>query len=308
MPRPESIPAIARHYLRALLAGAARRSPFDRTVLLAGSGRSGTTWIGNLIAHRHDYRVLFEPVHHQKVPEFRQFHNRQYLRPGDSDPTYLDPMTRLLRGRIRHPWMDGRNQNRYARKLLVKDIRTNLLLKWVAAQRPDIRIILLLRHPCAVAASRVKLGWGPFADAFLAQPAVMEDFLDPFRDLLETRRSAFVGNVVSWCAENYVPLKQFAGGGIHLCYYEHVLLEPAREVARLLTFVGEPLPDDLGAVLSAPSDTNWNRSHQPLPAFDQWKNEVDAGDRDAAVRVLEQFGMQALYDQDGRPGSATLTR
>jgi len=276
------------------------RSPFSKSVILAGSGRSGTTWVGNIINHDDDYRVAFEPVHRENVPEFSHFASRQYLRAQNADPAYLEPVKRLLEGRIRNKWIDSRNRNEFARKLLIKDIRTNLLLAWIAHRFPAVRIVLLLRHPYAIAASRIKLGWPPFRDTFLAQADLMEDFLDPFRELLSEPHNDFSANVICWCVENYVPLKQFATGGIHVCCYERFILDPESEVRRLVEFLGDPFPRDLDTVLARTSDTDWNR-RGPQPAFDEWRREVTAADRDRGNAILARFGMDGFYDDGGYP-------
>ena len=44
-----------------------------QTTFLSGPARSGSTWVGNIIDHRNDYRLLFEPFHRDKVPACRNF-------------------------------------------------------------------------------------------------------------------------------------------------------------------------------------------------------------------------------------------
>lgn len=53
-----------------------------RTVLIAGTGRSGTTWLSGLVNHDRRYRDVFEPFNPGKVEAFRGFRSKQYLRPG----------------------------------------------------------------------------------------------------------------------------------------------------------------------------------------------------------------------------------
>ena len=140
-----------------------------RTVLLAGTGRSGTTWVSHILNYRNDHRYIFEPFHPQKVSICGGFRYRQYVRPGNDDETYLAPAEAILTGRLRSGWSDAHNRKLCATKRLVKDIRANLLLKWIHTSFSGIPIILLLRHPCAVANSRLRLNWGTHLDEFLSQ-------------------------------------------------------------------------------------------------------------------------------------------
>ena len=59
------------------------RGDHKSSVFLAGSGRSGTTWVSAVINHQGAYRLVFEPFHPGKVRMMRGFRRRQYLRPGD---------------------------------------------------------------------------------------------------------------------------------------------------------------------------------------------------------------------------------
>ncbi|MEM8863884.1 MAG: hypothetical protein AAGD96_36710, partial [Chloroflexota bacterium] len=41
----------------------------DKTIVLAGSGRSGTTWLGNIISANPNVGILFEPFDNRRVPD-----------------------------------------------------------------------------------------------------------------------------------------------------------------------------------------------------------------------------------------------
>jgi hypothetical protein len=40
---------------------------FRNTIFLAGTGRSGTTWLSNIINYKNEYRYMFEPFQSKKV-------------------------------------------------------------------------------------------------------------------------------------------------------------------------------------------------------------------------------------------------
>jgi len=80
-----------------------------KAVLLAGSGRSGTTWIAQLISSRGGWRLMFEPFHSRQIDLLSDWNYRQYLRPGDRDDRFVEPAARILTGKLRHPWVDRFN-------------------------------------------------------------------------------------------------------------------------------------------------------------------------------------------------------
>jgi len=119
----------------------------ENTIFLAGSGRSGTTWIAELMNFDNSYRFIFEPLHINRVPLAKPFGWRRYLRPDDDNPELLDSMKTILGGRFRNSWTDHFNRCWIPKKRLVKEIRANLLLGWLHKHFPQVRIVLLLRHP-----------------------------------------------------------------------------------------------------------------------------------------------------------------
>src|SRR5919106_923333 len=208
------------------------------SVFLAGSGRSGTTWLSEIINHRRGYRYVFEPFNPGVVGPFCHFKTKQYLRPEDRREEFLEPARLALTGELRDTWTDRFNGRIVARRRLIKDIRANLLLGWMRANFPGMPIILLLRHPCAVVTSRLALGWKDNLTETMEQEELVEDFLLPVEAEIRDAQGAFERHVFSWCIENYVPLRQFGLGEIQLSFYERFLTHPEDEIPRLVEFLG----------------------------------------------------------------------
>ena len=59
----------------------------DISIILAGMGRSGTTWAGNIINYDQSYRILFEPFLPARVKEAKGFEYLQYLNPDCDNVT-----------------------------------------------------------------------------------------------------------------------------------------------------------------------------------------------------------------------------
>ncbi len=281
---------------------------FDRgelrdTLFLGGTGRSGTTWISDIINYKNDYRYMFEPFYPQKVPVVSHFKYRQYIRPENDDPRFLEPARKILSGAIRNEWIDRQNHKYFATKRLVKDIRTNQILKWIKVQFPEIPIILVLRHPCAVANSKLKKNWGSHLEVYLEQDDLMQDFLEPFRDIMENAQTLFEKHIIMWCIDNYIPLKQFRDGGIHLAFYEDFCTHPEREIDRLFRFTGESYDDSIFDVVRRPSALSRRDSaiHLGLSLTESWRKGISEDQALQAAGILRTFGLDYLYNETSLP-------
>ena len=142
-----------------------------KSILVAGTARSGTTWLGDLIASQIPCRILFEPFNPDLVPEYRSFSYFQYMRPGSENLEFRAFARMVFTGEIRNRWVDRQNERIVSEYRLIKEIRANLALKWLHDNFPEIPIIFLMRHPCAVVSSRMELGWATDSDIqpFLSQ-------------------------------------------------------------------------------------------------------------------------------------------
>ena len=275
------------------------RGDHRSSVFLAGSGRSGTTWVSAVINHRNDYRFVFEPFRPGRVRMMEAFRRRQYLRPGDRREEYLGPARTALTGGIRSLWTDRFNDKLVARRRLIKDIRANLLLGWMRANFPGMPIILLLRHPCAVVTSRLALGWKDNLDETMAQEDLVEDFLLPMEAEIRAARDDFERHLFLWCIDNYVPLRQFARGEVHLVFYEDLLEDPEDGLRSLFGFLGEDLDGRVYGKLGRPSPLS--RKDAPLPSLDGWRAHVGTRQLERTVEVLALFGQDRVYGEGPMP-------
>lgn len=272
------------------------------SVFLAGSGRSGTTWLSEVINHGGSYRYVFEPFNPVRVSAFGHFKTKQYLRPDDGREEFLEPARLALTGGLRDPWTDRFNTRIVARRRLIKDIRANLLLAWLRASFPGMPIVLLLRHPCAVVASRLALGWRDNLDETMQQRDLVEDFLLPMEQEIRAAGDAFERHLFLWCIDNYVPLKQFGRGEIHLTFYENLLIHPERELQSLFDFLGEPLDDTVFDSLARPSPLS--RKDAPLPSVDGWRDHVGVSRLRRMGEILALFGLDRVYDEGPMPDAS----
>jgi hypothetical protein len=278
------------------------------TLYVSGSGRSGTSWVAELLNYRNDHRYMFEPLTPSRVPSFNHFLRGQYLRPEDQDRSFREPMKAMLSGRLRHPWVDRLNCVPIASRRVIKDVHANLLLKWVHVNFPGIRIVMVIRHPLAVMTSRIRLAqvdpsFEPNLERFLVQDALVTDFLEPFVAAITDASTILEKHALWWCIENYVPLRQFAPHEIHVVYYERLRREPENEIPLLGAFVGRDFDPTIFAKMRRRSRTTGYRSvlQKGGDPVSDWTHLWSPDDIRRALQILGMFGLDEIYTDSPIP-------
>jgi hypothetical protein len=160
-------------------------------------------------------------------------------------------------------------------------------------------IILLLRHPCAVVASRLALGWKDNLSETMEQQALVEDFLLPMEAEIRAAKADFERHLFLWCIDNYVPLKQFGPKDVHLTFYENLLARPEAELQSLFAFLGEDFDDRVYRRLRRPSPLS--RKNTPCPSTEEWRSRVSATQLERTMEILGLFGLDHLYGEGTMP-------
>jgi hypothetical protein len=281
---------------------------YRNTIFLASTGRSGSTWVSNIINYQNKYRYMFEPFHSKYVEICKDFNYRQYLRPDNKEDKYLIPAQQIISGRIRNKWIDRFNKKLISRRRLVKDIRANLLLKWLKTLYKDMKIILLIRHPLAVVNSRMKLGWGSNIKFFLEQANLIEDYLEPYMKEIKKTQSVFEDQIYSWCIENYVPLQQFESKELHVTFYEDFILKPEETIKSLFNFLSINYKDRILNKLHIPSPEV--REESAILTGDNlvenWKKYFDKEQILKSTEILSLFNLDNLYSENSIPSSKNV--
>ena len=273
------------------------------SVLVAGSGRSGTTWLAEVLNYDNHYRLVGEPFTREHVPIVRHFARLQYVRPDDDADAIYRPSRAILEGRVRTPWTDVGNRRLIARTRLVKDDRCTLMLAWIERRFPGMPIVYIRRHPCAVAYSRCHSHWRVRPrDVYFGQPELMADHLEPFRDLIAAPRTEFESHVVDWCVENLVPHKQLAGGRVLTVDYETLVADRSTGFARVFDYLGRSFDSQalarskrLSATTFLGRDRARRRARRDIR---NWRDEVSAADVRGAMEIVRRFGLEGMYSQE----------
>ena len=288
-------------------------SDYRNTVFIGGTGRSGTTWLGDLLNFDNHYRNIFEPFQARYVPLARPFYYGLYLRPGDANPIYLEPATQIMAGNVRHRWCDRYNTRLFARKRLIKEVRGNLWLKWLRNYFPEIPMIFIMRHPFAVAASRLLLDWPSRSRAFFMQESLQADFPGDFWEEFQQAESLFERFVFDWAVQHYIPLRQFAPRDFHYVFYEDLCVQPEVVAPAMFAHLGRNFDDRLFRKMAVPSASSREgsairsqRSGEEL--INAWRRHLTSAQIDRGLEILAKFGLHQIYDEDSLPHVGGLER
>lgn len=274
-------------------------------VFVAGVGRTGSTWVSSIINYDNDYRYIFEPFRNDKVPLCAPLRRRQYLSRDNTDPDFLKIAEKVLRGTLRNAWTDQLNRRFLSSRRLIKDIRANLLLKWLHVNFPGTRFVLLFRHPCAYANSRVKQGYSadPFIEDMLDQPDLVDRHFRPFVEMLGRQRSPFEGHIMQWCMEYLVPVREFSQEEIHLSFYENFCNEPEDEIRRLFGFLEKGF--DVRVLEGLRVASSVSREYSAIVTGESltggWRKDISPGQEKRSREILSAFGLEGIYGTEGVP-------
>jgi hypothetical protein len=299
-----------------------------RSIFLAGSGRSGTTWVGDVLASCQGCCPIFEPLRCPQLhgvalgtPVEHEFPGL-YLTPNAAHDDLQDYLQNIQDFRISTPWtrQDWRRIPSYipqtsgfaragywlaetqyrrlkqrAARCVTKEIRANLLLTWLG-HHFSTQIIFLTRHPCSVVGSRLRLQWPHDLTGVLSQPDLIRDYLMPFKDLIDSARSPIQQMAVLWCVENIVPLTQLKSRQWLTVSYEECLVSPRASFARLFAnmqlVATRSTENALGKLVSAPLDSTLQQR--------QWFEPLTESEGCEVIEICENFGIY-LYGRQSMP-------
>ncbi len=176
-----------------------KRKNVETPILVTGAHRSGTTWVGKMLAASADVAYISEPlnVHHRpgvlRVPT-RHWYTYICM---ENQSSYLSAFQETLRFRY-HLWLEikslrsAKDMGRMLRDLrrftngrlhgarpLLKDPFAVFSAPWFA-NTLGCQVVILVRHPLAFVSSLKRLNWDFDFQDLLNQPRLMRNHLEPF--------------------------------------------------------------------------------------------------------------------------------
>jgi hypothetical protein len=178
-----------------------------RPILVTGAHRTGTTWVGRMLASSPQTAYISEPLnvlHRPGVLRARVSHWYTYIS-SENESDYLESFHELLDYHYHLPaeigsLRSGKDFLRMSRDLriflagrlfnrrpLLKDPFAVFSLTWFA-ERLNCDLVVTVRHPAGFASSLKRLNWSFDFRDLLDQPLLMSDFLEPYRSRMQTIR------------------------------------------------------------------------------------------------------------------------
>jgi hypothetical protein len=280
-------------------------------LILCSTPRGGSTWLAELLSQMPQTALLFEPLHLWRKPPFSDLNLCGYQPiPEHADwPEARAAFDAVFRGRFVNDWT-GHESSVFeflvAKRMLVKMVRANAMLPWLIRNFQFInRPVLFVRHPLAVVASQLRFGFvrDGFRGFRIPNCPFNEHFLK-HRDFLSGLSTAEEGLAARWCLANQVPLGSPANDRAWTTvYYEHLLLDPQRELRRIFENWGLPLPRRIMNRVRIPSAKTVDSRFlsNPERQLDKWRQVFNDEQLGRMVAVLKHFGFPGGYGLDPMP-------
>lgn len=275
------------------------RSRATKNIVVFGAGRSGTTWLAQIIASA-GLEFVFEPLNPGEVPEARVMKPVPlYCRKHDAFE-WEELFGRMMNGDVRNSWTIRSNPG--VERKVIKFIRANLLIEWIL-HNFDVHPVFITRNPLAVVASIKEQGWelkAGWVQNVLTSQRLNEPFFSKIQEVPEwVSRDLTDAEVKAlyWCIHNHVPRSMGLVRKLHLVRYEELCEDPEKVFGQLAPKIGIPMDSRTRSAFSKPSFMRGKR--QGTKGYDPrraWKDVLAPEDVDAVKRIVGAFGLDRYID------------
>ena len=241
------------------------RDATSAPILVTGIPRAGTSWVGKMLEAGGELVYINEPLNPRHPPgqspgvlRAPVSHRFQYISEAN-EHLYLAPFKDTVA--FRYHFRDELRRNRSVpdllrmaqhstsfiygrlcgRRALIDDPFAVFSAGWFA-RRLGCEVVIVVRHPAAVVGSRRRLGWRTDFASLLAQPLLMADWLEPYRDEMEAllRVDDALGEAALLWKMIYGAVAKLRARHpeLHVVRHEDLSLEPVHEFAELYRRLG----------------------------------------------------------------------
>ncbi|MFH1509270.1 MAG: sulfotransferase [bacterium] len=193
-------------------------------ILITGAHRSGSTWVGNIVAKAENIGYLHEPFNlnrpHCKKCNFKFRYWFEYI-DSDNEEKYLHHLDHLLKfesyydwtgvlgkernlKRAYYEWLQSRKLKLFKKRsarLVMKDPLALMAASWLA-EKFNMKTLVLIRHPAAFVSSLKRMNWTYPFDNLVKQQNLMAKHLSEFREQIiefaETEKDIIDQGILMW--------------------------------------------------------------------------------------------------------------
>ncbi|RLF83562.1 sulfotransferase [Thermococci archaeon] len=297
-------------------------------ILIFGTPRGGTTWVMEILETLPEYKSIFEPFHKDWFPEVQKLKinpYRPYVYFEDLNPALKEYLTKVFKGEIvsKSPRYRLTLENIYkrilAKKAVVKFVRANRLLPWIANNFNVKGMFFVIRHPCATIASQLETG---IRGHFMPKntPIPKEIVLSSISEIRELRDNEELINKIKtiktqaeilaaiWSIDNYLPLYYQRKFEWYTLVYESLVANPEKEIESMFSYINEEVPEKVYSKIRKPSTT----THDPrylgtTKQLIKWKKKLSERQVKNILKVVHWFGLD-FYTEDPEPDYDALRK
>lgn len=275
-------------------------------MLVSGSPRGGTTWVAeSLAAGRRDTRLLWEPLQEPAAADLIRTLTARPAVARLSDNAELQRyFYRLFSGWLATTHLCRARVGRFDTlrcmtngPLMIKFVRGNGIVSAVAREFSARRPLIVIRHPCAVVASQLKMG--SWDDHPHLSPNLVERH-PQLRAVAQGCANLPERLAVTWAAD-VLAARSFAAEA-HYVYYEDVVSRGVEALDPVLTDWGDGFLERayVDRALSKSSSTSYEwANHDSTDAIlTRWQDQLSSGDVEAVLRTVRDCG---VFDYDASP-------
>jgi len=300
-------------------------------ILVTGAHRTGTTWVGKMLAANPQVAYVSEPLnvlHRPGVMRAPVKHWYTYIC-EQNETVYLAALQDTLRLRyhllreiislrsIKDAGRMGRDLNIFLRgrlagkRALLKDPFAVFSAPWFA-HRLNCQVVVTIRHPAAFASSLKRLNWPFDFSDLLAQPLLMQDWLEPGRAEMEAMLRApqdIIGQAGLLWRLVYQVVAEYRKDfeGVHVVRHEDLSMQPVDGFRSLYANLGLPFDEQTEqTILQSSSSENpkelSKRSVHAVRLNSQanlynWKRRLEPSEIERIRQLTEEVAAQYYPDQ-----------
>lgn len=271
-----------------------------QTILLTSLPRSGSTWASQVIAMATRRRLIHEPFNWKRYPEREKYH-MLYLPAGSNQVDLIEIIEN--ESTLKIPFIGKLMKDK---PVVLKDVHLCLAVEYIWEQLGSY-IIILIRHPCGMANSWMKLNFEVRfrLDLLLSQQNLMENYLSPFKDHLNLNRDKWFETGAYWGASHYI-LEQISQAHREWMWitHEELCVNSATRYQQLLTDLGIII-DPIGKkrllsfldrhnrriIENKPYSVSRISVNEPV----KWRRQMTPEQINSVIEGAEPFGIMQKY-------------
>ena len=283
-------------------------------IIIFTSGRSGGTWLTELLSMSPGIRSISEPLSLSLVTHPRR-HELMKYRPGkgfgfievphefhryfsDILDGKLDPFPALKPIRKRF-----KSYHFFTNRTLLKICHGKGLIRWFLNQF-NVQIIYLYRNPVPTILSMMKRGFNTKYQGFLNDPLFVDTYLNNDQIMLANRiikhGSTLEKYMISWILENLIPLNEINSDlpCIHISH-EELVIYPERSITLISDRLGLSNKKLLKNIKKPSSTTGKSVKEMYFgnKLLANWKNQISQDEFTQLFEILKKFGND-LYNNE----------